>query len=138
MVVESDEKVFREKLVKFLNVYQKVNGIKKDLSKIVNLVDRKTLHDIGENFLKTHDKKSLIGGKRKTRNKRKGRKRRKNRTRKVQRGGQFNRFSIPIIVAVVASFLLGRYMFPNVDPGAIPEINGLSGMDRCINELGYI
>jgi hypothetical protein len=124
----SDEEVFREKLKKFLNVYQKDNGIKKDLSKIVNLIDRETLHDIGQIFLNTHDKKSLIGGKRKTRNKRKGRKRRKNRTRKVQRGGQFNRFSIPIIVAVVASFLLGRYWYPVGGQGAIPVFNDGSGM----------
>jgi len=116
MVVDH-KMVFREKLIKFLTAYKNKNGLKMDIVETVNNMSDDCLHDLGEKFLKTQDEyETMKGGKRKRKtrkNKRNKRKRRKNRTRKVQRGGQFNRFTVINIIVAVASFILGRYGFPN-------------------------
>ena len=128
--MEDSEKKFRQKLIKYIKIYQKVDKIdtSKNIEEVMNKITSKELLLLSNNFLETNKKhqESLKkkGGKRKT-NKRKVTKKRKNKTRKKQKGGNIfldviTHPSLTHLVIAVGAYLIGHY-FGNPEPVVCPE-----------------
>lgn len=118
--MEDSEKKFRQKLIKYIKIYQKANktDTSKNIEEVMNKITSKELLLLSNNFLETNKKhqESLKkkGGKRKT-NKRKVTKKRKNKTRKKQKGGNLfldviTHPSLTHVVIAVGAYLIGHYL----------------------------
>jgi hypothetical protein len=124
MVENKKEKEFRNKILKILKAYQKVNGVKWNAQKIMDQISSEELHKMAETMFKTQTEYEKMKGGKKTRKKRK---KRKNRTRRVQRGGQWAEYGIASVIYLCSGALIAWYVsnvFNAPDPPAQPTAQG--------------
>ena len=118
------EELLREKLIKYVKTFARVNNIKgmeKSAEETINKITLKELENFASSVIKTQEKMKTSGGRRKKRRtyKRKNKKSRKNKTRKIQKGGNLLDTIIQNPFLAGIGFMVVAYYYPNEVAGVI-------------------